>query len=108
MFGGIGSVATSAVPTREKKVFTSGMLLERALELELHLERLREARAGNAQRLHGDIALVEARNELRAHARWRASRRAATSTTAPARTRHAQAQRRLEHRRIEPLARRAR
>ena len=43
--------------------------LEGPLELELHLDGLREARARNAQRLHGEVALIQAGNELRAHSR---------------------------------------
>ncbi len=53
-----------------------------------------EAGAGNAQRLQRDVAFVEARDELAAHARGE-RRRSATSTsaTAPAITRDAPAQR---------------
>jgi hypothetical protein len=69
MFGGIGSEAISAVPVRAKTRSISGNLLQRLLDLLLHLHRLRQAGAGNAQRLDGEVAFVEAGHELAAHAR---------------------------------------
>ena len=59
--GGIGSVAISAVPILAKTSFTSGNSLSALFERVLHLDGLRQARAGNAQRVQGDVAFVEAR-----------------------------------------------
>ena len=77
--GGIGSVAISAVPSLAKTWSTSGKLHEHALESRLHPDRLRQARARNAQRVQRDVAFVEAGDELAAHARRRARRRPRTS-----------------------------
>ena len=41
----------------------------RVLEHVLHLHRLAQARPRNAQRMQCDIAFIEARDELAAHAR---------------------------------------
>ncbi len=68
-FGGIGSVAISAVPILANTRSTSGNALRRSLDHPLHVDRLREAGAGNAERVQRDVAFVEARDELRAHAR---------------------------------------
>ena len=65
----MGSLATSAVPIRLKTRSTSGSCAMRLLQRLLHLHRLREAGAGNAQRMHGDVAFVETRDELGAQAR---------------------------------------
>ena len=62
-------MATSAVPMRAKTSFTSGICLSRVLERMLHLERLRQAGAGNPDRRDRDVAFVEARDEFAAHAR---------------------------------------
>ena len=43
--------------------------LERGFELFLHLHRLRQAGARNAQCVQGDVAFVQARDEFRTHAR---------------------------------------
>ena len=67
--GGIGSVATSAVPSFANTRSTSGNGREPRVELQLHADRLLDAGAGNPQRVQRDVAFVEARNELAAHAR---------------------------------------
>ncbi len=67
--GGIGSVATSAVPSFANTRSTSGNCARRASSCELHADRLREAGAGDAQRVQRDVAFVQARDELAAHAR---------------------------------------
>jgi hypothetical protein len=47
----------------------------------LHFDGLVKARAGNAQRVQGDVAFIQARNELAAHARGDALTHADDSTS---------------------------
>ena len=54
---------------RAKNSFTSGICLIALLQRLLHLDRLGQAGAGNAHRRERDVAFVEARDELAAHAR---------------------------------------
>ena len=67
--GGIGIVRDLRRADAAEDALDLRNLREALLEHVLHVHRLREARAGNAQRMHGDVAFIEARNELRAEPR---------------------------------------
>ena len=63
VLGGMGSVATSAVPVFENTTATCGNPRIVLLDHKLHGLRLGKRRARNSQGIHGDVLLVERRNE---------------------------------------------
>ena len=65
--GGAASVATSAVPILANTRSTSGSSLTRASSCCCCRIAWPSDVPGNAQRVHGDVAFIQVRHELRAH-----------------------------------------
>ena len=63
-FGGIGSLASSGVPVLENTKATCGRRLTVFSTRKLHRLRLGKPRRRDADRVHGDVLLVQRGDEL--------------------------------------------